>query len=175
MPSEPYLSSYQCVLDWAATPKDLDIHMSGPDGSGGRFHHFWGTRTSPPVAYVRLDMYARHGWGIENITLTTDPSTDKLLVAGEYHVWVVNRSRELNQKAPDWFQSRARIRMYQELTYIAAAVTIRQQIATAHANRSGGPIKSVIWNGFTFTVDTHFLTDFAFVDQLVSGSSYTVL
>lgn len=71
-------------LDWGITPKDLDLHCSGPDQAGGpRIHCFFGSRT--PVPYVTLDTDDTNGTGPERITISRLAG---LYVPGEYHVWV---------------------------------------------------------------------------------------
>lgn len=59
------------VLSWGETPSDLDAHLTGPDGSGGRFHVYFGNRgsleTSPFAALDRDDVSS---FGPETITIT---------------------------------------------------------------------------------------------------------
>src|SRR5690606_4568481 len=41
------------VLVWGQVPSDLDAHLTGPNGTGGRFHVYWVERTHGPT---RLDV-----------------------------------------------------------------------------------------------------------------------
>jgi uncharacterized protein YfaP (DUF2135 family) len=75
------------ILQWAAQPSDLDAHLSGPDGQGGRFHLFFGNRTQPPVPYVSLDTDDVSSFGPETLTISKSAGA---FVAGDYHVWVHN-------------------------------------------------------------------------------------
>jgi hypothetical protein len=73
-------------LDWGAVPRDLDLHCSGPDNAGGRFHCLF--NSMQPVPFVRLDVDDRDATGPERITVTQvagafvpdarqlDPATD---------------------------------------------------------------------------------------------------
>lgn len=79
------------VLTWGTEPtqpKDLDLHLSGPDGAGGRFHIYYNSMTSVEHAFLDLDDVE---WGgPETITIRRASGGD--FVAGEYHVWVHNYS-----------------------------------------------------------------------------------
>lgn len=71
------------TLSWDDAPRDLDLHLSGPDGSGGRFHASFHDRY--PVGHVELDVDDVDGYGPE--TMTVSRSGDGF-VAGRYAVWV---------------------------------------------------------------------------------------
>lgn len=75
------------ILQWAAQPTDLDAHLSGPDGQGGRFHLFFANRTQPPVPYASLDTDDTTSFGPETLTISKSAGA---FVAGDYHVWVHN-------------------------------------------------------------------------------------
>lgn len=96
-------------LSWQRQPDDLDLHLSGPDGHGGRFHLSWANRASPPVTYVSLDADHRQGYGPETIRLIPNPATGLFEVAQEYRLWANNRSRERQPSAAGWRQSQARV------------------------------------------------------------------
>jgi len=70
-------------LDWGTLPRDLDLHCSGPDGSGGVFHCFFGAMQ--PVGFVSLDTDDRDATGPERITVTPVAGA---FVPGEYHCWI---------------------------------------------------------------------------------------
>jgi hypothetical protein len=59
------------VLQWGATPPDLDAHMTGPNGTtGGRFHVYFGDQGSlTALPYASLDVDNTSGFGPETITL----------------------------------------------------------------------------------------------------------
>jgi Carboxypeptidase regulatory-like domain len=64
----------QVVLQWGATPPDLDAHMTGPDSTTGtRFHVYYGdpgSLTTRP--YASLDVDNTNGFGPETITLSQE-------------------------------------------------------------------------------------------------------
>ena len=79
------------VLTWGTEPtqsRDLDLHLSGPDGADGRFHIYFSSMAS--VEHAFLDLDDTNWGGPETITIRRASSGD--FVAGEYHVWVHNYS-----------------------------------------------------------------------------------
>lgn len=81
------VDSIVVILQWNMQPSDLDAHLSGPDGAGGRFHVFFVNRGSSPVSHASLDRDDRDGQGPEIITITR---AGNAYVAGDYRVWVHN-------------------------------------------------------------------------------------
>lgn len=82
-------SGIAVTLAWGSSPRDLDLHMSGPDGSGGRFHiAFYALN---PVDHGSLDLDDTSSFGPETITVT---SINDAYVAGDYQVWIHNFSGE---------------------------------------------------------------------------------
>jgi hypothetical protein len=73
------------ILQWGTQPSDLDAHLSGPDGMGGRFHVFYGNRLNPPVPFASLDRDDRDGQGPEVLSIIKSGAS---FVAGDYHMWV---------------------------------------------------------------------------------------
>lgn len=69
----PVLPSGQTriVLTWGAEPRDLDSHLTGPNGSGGRFHVYYSSRRSSvgTTTAVELDVDDTSGFGPETITI----------------------------------------------------------------------------------------------------------
>jgi hypothetical protein len=63
----PPVSGGRIVLNWGADPRDLDSHLTGPDGTGGRFHVYFANRTGPGVI---LDHDVVSGFGPETITVS---------------------------------------------------------------------------------------------------------
>jgi uncharacterized protein YfaP (DUF2135 family)/Arc/MetJ-type ribon-helix-helix transcriptional regulator len=84
------VNSIVIVLQWGMQPSDLDAHLSGPDGQGGRFHLFFANRTQPPVPYANLDTDDMNSLGPEKLTISQLAGA---FVAGDYHVWVHNYTR----------------------------------------------------------------------------------
>jgi carboxypeptidase family protein len=84
-------------LDWGALPGDLDVHLTGPDGMGGRFHCLWGIPN--PVPFVSLDHDVITGFGPE--TITVGPSVLGTFFPGIYRVWVHNFTAGLSPSTFD--------------------------------------------------------------------------
>ncbi|MEW2524154.1 carboxypeptidase-like regulatory domain-containing protein [Streptomyces sp. NPDC047071] len=82
-------TAFVLQLDWGALPRDLDLHCSGPDGSGGRFHCLFNAMR--PVGFVDLDVDDRDATGPERVTVTPVAGA---FVPGEYRCWVDNFSGE---------------------------------------------------------------------------------
>ncbi len=78
------------VLTWGDSPSDLDSHLSGPDGSGGRFHLAYYDMN--PVSHASLDVDDTTSYGPETVTITIS-SVDGAFVAGDYHFWIHNYSQ----------------------------------------------------------------------------------
>jgi uncharacterized protein YjdB len=83
----PHLSEGQTriVLTWGASPTDLDSHLIGPNGSGGTFHVFYGSRgsqTSSPFAY--LDVDDTSSYGPETTTIFTQFSGQYCFYVDDY-------------------------------------------------------------------------------------------
>ncbi|MHC5111085.1 MAG: carboxypeptidase-like regulatory domain-containing protein [Planctomycetota bacterium] len=76
------------TLAWGQSPRDLDLHVSGPDGAG-RFHVAYYALN--PVAYASLDLDDTSSFGPETVTVS---SQNGAYVAGTYAVWVHNFSDE---------------------------------------------------------------------------------
>jgi hypothetical protein len=69
----PKLSNDQLrvVLNWGESPWDLDLHATGPDGLGGRFHVFYNSSYfASGDSTVVLDTDDRYSYGPETITIT---------------------------------------------------------------------------------------------------------
>jgi Carboxypeptidase regulatory-like domain len=77
-------TAFVIQLDWGLTPRDLDLHCSGPDQAGGRFHCYFDAALLT-VAYVALDADDITGTGPERITISQVAGA---FVPGDYHVWV---------------------------------------------------------------------------------------
>jgi Carboxypeptidase regulatory-like domain/Lecithin:cholesterol acyltransferase len=108
----PKLSNDQLrvVLNWGEYPHDLDLHATGPDGLGGRFHVYFG---SPYFvsgdSTVALDTDDIYSFGPETITITK-------AIPGVYQFAVHNYSRRgASAQNPDisLATSGARVRVFQ--------------------------------------------------------------
>jgi hypothetical protein len=88
----PISNSVSVVLSWGTAPRDLDLHMSGPDpdGPGGRFHVAYYNQN--PNDYVHQDVDDIDGNGPETDTVTISTSNGGTFVPGDYHIWVHNYS-----------------------------------------------------------------------------------
>jgi len=64
----PNEGSFRIVLTWGLTPYDLDSHLTGPDGSGGRFHMYYSYKN--PNQNVSLDVDDTNSYGPETTTIT---------------------------------------------------------------------------------------------------------
>ena len=82
-------TAFVMQLDWGVAPRDLDLHCSGPDNAGGRFHCLF--NNMQPVPFVRLDVDDRDATGPERITVTQVAGA---FVPGDYHCWIDNFSGE---------------------------------------------------------------------------------
>jgi hypothetical protein len=70
----PPAGAYRIVLSWGERPSDLDSHITGPDGQGGRFHVYYADQEFGDVADLDVDDVT--SFGPETVTLT--PSNDGL-------------------------------------------------------------------------------------------------
>jgi hypothetical protein len=64
-------AQFRIVLSRGESPYDLDSHLTGPNGQGGRFHVYydnWGSNNSEP--YALLDRDDTSSFGPETITIT---------------------------------------------------------------------------------------------------------
>lgn len=144
------------VLSWGPDPRDLDLHMSGPDGAGGRFHAYFNNET--PVPHVFLDLDDRTSFGPE--TMTVRPAESGNYVPGDYHVWVHNFSGEMT------------------LGQSSATVTLfagGSQIAQYPVGAATGDSAQRIWLVVNFTVtEAGAITNINVQQTFADGSSGTV-
>lgn len=95
----------RAVLNWGATPRDLDLHVSGPNSEGapGRFHVYFANKQATDSggnAYAELDVDDRNGNGPETDTIRISPAEGDY-VAGRYHLWVHNWENDAPFDASD--------------------------------------------------------------------------
>ena len=128
----PVGAEIRVVLQWGASPSDLDSHMSGPDSP--RFHVYY---ASPSYQdYVSLDVDDVDAFGPETITVT-DSVSGGAWVAGTYHYWVHNFSRST------FAGSEARV------TFFYGGAQHSQYLVS---DAAGNPDDD-IWLVFKFTID----------------------
>ncbi|MDH4066789.1 MAG: carboxypeptidase regulatory-like domain-containing protein [Acidobacteriota bacterium] len=120
------------VLTWGAQPSDLDSHLVGPDGAGGRFHCYYANRT--PVAFVTLDVDDTSAFGPETITVSQVSGS---YVAGSYNYYIRNYSG-----SPGFDVSSAVV------TVFASGTQVAQYSVSA---ATGSPAER-IWSVFQFTL-----------------------
>ena len=92
------------VLEWGENPSDLDSHLTGPDGSGGRFHVYYSNQ-EPAGAGANLDVDDVTSYGPETITITDFRS-------GTYRYSVFNFSNQSDDGAVGIDESPARVTVY---------------------------------------------------------------
>jgi hypothetical protein len=147
------------VLTWGTAttqPKDLDLHLSGPDGAGARFHVYFISMSAGE--HVSLDLDDTSWGGPETITIRRVSGGD--FVAGEYHVWVHNYST-----TPEFTGSGAVV------TLFANGAQLGQYSV---ADASGDPALD-IWQVVNITVDAAGNVTGANVQQVFAEGTYTVV
>ena len=82
----------QVVFTWGEQPDDMDLHMSGPDGEGGRFDI--GRLRPATTDFARMTLTDDDGDGPEKAAVTVSASHGAMFVPGSYHVWVHNFADE---------------------------------------------------------------------------------
>jgi hypothetical protein len=120
------------VLTWGAQPSDLDSHLVGPNGSGGRFHCYYANRT--PVPFVRLDVDDVTAFGPETITVSQVSGS---FVAGTYNYYVHNFSG-----SPEFDVSNAVVTVFAQ----------GAQVAQYRVSNASGSATSNYWSVFGFTL-----------------------
>lgn len=87
VPASSLTTGVAIVLNWGATPSDLDSHLVGPNNAGGRFHCYYANRT--PVTFVALDVDDVTAFGPETISIGQVAGA---FVPGTYNYYVHNYS-----------------------------------------------------------------------------------
>jgi len=98
----PPAGTFRVVLTWGEGPADLDAHLTGPDGAGGRYHVFW---ANPSVPGATLDLDDTSSFGPE--TITFDVTTD-----GLYRFSVHNWTNQGGGGAWDMWATSAYVELY---------------------------------------------------------------
>lgn len=152
-------TAFVVQLDWGATPRDLDLHCSGPDNSGGRFHCMFSTMQ--PVPFVLLDVDDIDATGPERISVTQVAGA---FVPGDYHFWIHNYSGEQN-----FANSSASV----TLLSLDANSLPTQRGRWVAADVPGTPDR--LWNVMRFTIDAQGQLTVTPVMTFQPGDSGTVL
>lgn len=152
------------VLTWGSEPRDLDSHLSGPDGQGGRFHITWihapGQNPGvPPVNFVSLNIDDRDAGGPETLIISKSPDTGAF-VAGEYRYWVHNFSG-----SPNFTESNAVVTVFRDGVQFE-----RFTPASASSNPS-----DFIWHVVNLQIDTNGMVLLTTIQRFQSGDTRTEL
>ncbi|MBN2466778.1 MAG: hypothetical protein JXD19_01390, partial [Deltaproteobacteria bacterium] len=99
------------VLTWGASPSDLDSHLTGPDGAGGRFHVYYSNKT-PSGAGANLDVDDTSSYGPETVTITQQRS-------GTYSYYIHDYSNRSSTYSNAMAQSGAKVEVYRGSGLIA--------------------------------------------------------
>lgn len=147
-------------LDWGMSPSDLDSHLSGPDGTGGRFHCSFVDKT--PTGFVTLDVDDVTSFGPETITISRDAAGS--FVAGDYHYWVHDYT------TTTFADSNASV----TLSVVNAQGNVNQLATYLVAGAAGDPADD-IWHVVDLAVDASGNAALTVVQALSQGNSGTVL
>lgn len=113
----PPAGALRIVLAWGAAPSDLDAHLTGPDGAGGRFHVYYASASAGGATLDRDDTSA---YGPETVTIATPRD-------GMYRFSVHNFSDQSATGAQGIAASPTRVQVYDETgqvrSYTAPAAT----------------------------------------------------
>jgi hypothetical protein len=100
----PEIGTFRIILTWGFEPSDLDSHITGPDGSGGRIHVCY-LNPSTDDGSVRLELDDSWRYGPETIILQN-------LNDGIYRYSVHNYSDQSPNGGSGIFNSPARVEIY---------------------------------------------------------------
>jgi len=145
-------------LTWGTTPADLDIHLSGPDTGGQRFHTYWNNPTAASHAVLSAD--AHFGYGPESVALRQNQSTNAW-VPGEYRVWAHN------YEATDSYTGTS-----------PATITVTrngQTLASYSATNASGSPTQTLWHAANLTIDANGGVTLAPVQQFLDGGAGSTL
>ncbi len=96
------MDQVRIVLEWGASPRDLDSHLTGPTSSGSTFHVYFGTKSysESNVKIADLDLDDTSSYGPETTTIYNP-------IEGEYVFYVYNWSG-----SPDIQSSGATVKVF---------------------------------------------------------------
>jgi thermitase len=144
------------TLTWGASPRDLDIHLSGPAAGGGRFHLYWDNQNAASHAVLSGD--AHDGFGPEAVTIQRTSSGT--WVPGEYRIWSHNFSG-----TPGYSGSSAKA------TVTRGGTTL----GTYNVSSATGTSTLPLWRSVNLTIDAGGNVSLAATQQFVAGSGTTLL
>jgi hypothetical protein len=111
------VGAIRIVVTWGVTPSDLDAHLTGPDGAGGRFHVYY-SNTSAGDATLDHDDTSSNG--PETITITIPHN-------GMYRYSIHNYSDQSTSGGQGIAASPTRVQVYDDSglikSYVAPAAT----------------------------------------------------
>ncbi len=137
------------VLEWGATPTDLDSHLTGPNGNGGRYHVYYSHMNDSGASLDRDDTTS---YGPE--TITVDVSE-----IGIYRYSIHDFSNSGSSSSMAMANSGATIKVYLG----------GQLAATYYAPNAGGSL----WVVFEYNSETGVITPINYVTSSGStGSDY---
>jgi uncharacterized protein YfaP (DUF2135 family) len=154
------------VLTWGAIPSDLDLHASGPDGSGGRFHAWYANKT--PVPHVELDIDDVTGFGPETMAFKIRLDLGGTFVAGTYRVWVHDYTNRFG--TPQWDESNASV------VFNGLGGQIAEYLVATAVAAQGGVVEADddLWRVFQFDLDTAGnISDIVVLQDFVTGVDST--
>jgi hypothetical protein len=144
------------VFAWGEDPRDLDLHMSGPDGADGRFHIAY--YDEAPVDFAFLDLDDTTSFGPE--TITVSPRDDGNFVAGDYHVWIHHYSGDLT---------------FAESSGTITLFASGAQIAQYSVGSGSGDSSERIWQVVEFSVsESGAVSNVTVLQSFVEGNSSSV-
>lgn len=96
------IDQVRIVLEWGASPRDLDSHLIGPTSSGSDFHIYYGSKTynESGIKIADLDLDDTSSYGPETTTIYNP-------IEGEYIFYVQNYSG-----SPDITSSGATVKVF---------------------------------------------------------------
>lgn len=117
------------VLEWGASPRDLDSHLVGPTNNGGEFHVYYGNKQfyEDGVVHAELDIDDVSSYGPETITIHN-------IKNGHYRYYVHDYTNGWNTSSTAMSYSSAKVKVFSKGEYREFNV---------QTNQAG-----VIWNVF---------------------------
>lgn len=120
-------SQFRIVLSQGENPNDLDSHLTGPDGEGGRFHIYYVNEGNSNLAvppYVYLDRDNTSAYGSETITI------GQLLPGEVYRYSVHDYSNHGSTSSEALGQSGARVEVYEDGNRLIQTFYVPQEPGT---------------------------------------------
>lgn len=127
------------VLTWGSTPRDLDSHITGPNGNGGRFHVYYSNKNyySGSERKVGLDVDDTSSYGPETVTIYSQEN-------GVYRYAIHNYTNRGSSNSMALANSGAYIKVYKNGEHVRTF---------AVPNKAG-----TVWNVFDYDSTTGEIT-----------------